>query len=142
MRTAGAEGTGAASLEVVILTPALVALLGLIVLAGRLALAGNSVEQAAEEAARSASISRTASGAHRDAENGAVRALAQQDLRCAEVDVVVDTSGFAVPVGRPAAVRASVTCVVRLSDLGLPGFPGSRTVTATAASPLDRYRER
>jgi hypothetical protein len=29
-----------------------------------------------------------------------------------------------------------------LADLALPGFPGSRTVTASAVSPLDTYRER
>jgi Flp pilus assembly protein TadG len=139
--TAGRE-EGAASLELVVLTPVLVLLLGLLVLAGRVALARTSIEQAADEAARSASIARTAGGARRAAENGAVRALAQQSLRCSRVDVTVDVGGFAVPVGQPARVRATVTCVVALGDLALPGFPGSRTVTATAVSPLDTYRER
>jgi Flp pilus assembly protein TadG len=133
---------GGASLEVVILTPVLVLLLGLLVLAGRVALARTSVEQAADEAARSASIARTASGARRAAEDGATRALAEQSLRCSRVDVAVDVDGFAVPVGQPARVRATVTCVVALADLALPGFPGSRTVTASAVSPLDTYRER
>ena len=133
---------GAASLEVVVLTPALVLLLGLLVLAGRVALARTSVEQAADEAARSASIARTAAGARRAAEDGAQRALSAQSLRCARVDVAVDVGGFAVPVGQPARVTATVTCVVALADLALPGFPGSRTVTATAVSPLDTYRER
>ena len=133
---------GAASLELVVLTPALVVLLGLLVLAGRVALAGTSVEQAADEAARSASIARSAGGARRAAEEGAQRALAQQNLRCSQVDVAVDVGGFTVPVGASAQVRATVTCVVALSDLGLSGVPGSRTVTATAVSPLDTYRER
>ena len=60
----------------------------------------------------------------------------------APVDVALDVAGFAVPVGLPAQVMATVTCVVALADLALPGFPGSRTVTATAVSPLDTYRER
>ena len=141
-RAAVRREAGAASLELVVVTPALVLLLGLLVLAGRVALAGSGVEQAAGEAARSASIARTAAGARRAAEQGAVRALGEQDLRCARVDVVVDVSGFGVPVGVPAHVRATVTCVVTLADLALPGFPGSRTVTATALSPLDTYRER
>jgi Flp pilus assembly protein TadG len=136
------DDRGAVSLEVVVLTPVLVLLLGLLVMAGRVALARTSVEQVADEAARSASIARTAAGARRAAEEGASRALAEQDLRCARVDVAVDAGGFAVPVGLPARVRATVTCVVALSDLALPGFPGSRTVTATAVSPLDTYRER
>jgi Flp pilus assembly protein TadG len=117
---------GSASLELVVLTPALVGLLGLLVLAGRLAVAGNTVEQAADEAARSASIARTVVGAHAAAQEGARRALAQRDLR----------------VGAPAQVRATLTCTVELSDLALPGFPGERVVTATAVSPLDTYRER
>jgi len=133
---------GAVTLEFVVVAPALLALLGLLVMAGRVAIASNSVESAADEAARSASISRTASGARAEAEDGARRSLAEQGLQCSSVEVDVDTAGFAVPVGLPAQVHATVTCVVRLSDLALPGFPGSRTVTATAVSPLDTYRER
>jgi Flp pilus assembly protein TadG len=133
---------GVATLEFVVLTPVLIALLGLLVMAGRVAIASNSVQAAADEAARSASISRTASRARSEAEAGARRSLARQDLRCATVRVDVDTGGFATPVGLPARVSATVTCVVQLADLALPGFPGSRTVTATAVSPLDTYRER
>jgi Flp pilus assembly protein TadG len=133
---------GVVTLEFVVLTPVLIALLGLLVMAGRVAIASNSVQAAADEAARSASISRTASAARSGAEAGARRSLARQDLRCATVRVEVDTGGFATPVGLPARVSATVTCVVQLADLALPGFPGSRTVTATAVSPLDTYRER
>jgi Flp pilus assembly protein TadG len=133
---------GAVTLEFVVVTPALLALLGLLVLAGRVAIASNSVEAAADEAARSASISRTAAGARSAAEDGARRSLAEQGLQCSTVRVDVDAAGFGVPVGLPAQVRATVICVVRLSDLALPGFPGSRTVSATAVSPLDTYRER
>ena len=133
---------GAVTLEFVVVAPALLALLGLLVMAGRVAIASNSVESAADEAARSASISRTAAGARAAAEDGARRSLAEQGLQCSSVQVAVNTSGFGVAVGLPAQVRATVTCVVQLSDLALPGFPGSRTVTATAVSPLDTYRER
>jgi Flp pilus assembly protein TadG len=141
-RRCGRDDRGAVTLEFVVVAPALLALLGLLVMAGRVAIASNSVESAANEAARSASISRSASGARGVAEDGARRSLAEQGLQCSSVQVDVDTAGFAVPVGLPAQVRATVTCVVRLSDLALPGFPGSRTVTATAVSPLDTYRER
>ncbi len=136
------DDRGAVTLEFVVVAPALLALLGLLVMAGRVAIASNSVESAADEAARTASISRTASGARAAAEDGARRSLAEQGLQCSSVQVGVDTAGFAVPVGLPAQVHATVTCVVQLSDLALPGFPGSRTVTATAVSPLDTYRER
>jgi Flp pilus assembly protein TadG len=136
------DDRGAVTLEFVVLAPALLGLLGLLIVAGRVAIASNSVEAAADEAARSASISRTAGGARAAAEEGARRSMGEQDLKCSVVSVDVDTSGFAVPVGVPAQVRATVTCDVRLADLALPGFPGSRTVTATAVSPLDTYRER
>lgn len=140
MRARGDRGS--VSLEFVVLAPAMLALVALLVVAGRVAIAGNSVEEAADEAARSASISRTAAGARAAAANGARRALAQQDLQCSLLSVDVDAGGFAVAVGRPAQVRATVTCVVRLADVAVPGFPGSRTVTATAVSPLDTYRGR
>jgi Flp pilus assembly protein TadG len=136
------DDRGSVTLEFVVLAPVLLALIGLLIMAGRVGIASNSVEAAADEAARSASISRTAAGARSAAQDGARRTLAAQDLRCSSVQVDVDTSGFAVPVGLPAQVRATVTCVVALGDLALPGFPGSRTVTATAVSPVDTYRER
>jgi Flp pilus assembly protein TadG len=138
----GRGDRGAVTLEFVVLAPVLLALIALLIVAGRVAIASNSVEAAADEAARSASISRTAAGARSAAQDGARRSLAQQDLRCSSVRVEVDTSGFGVAVGLPAQVRATVTCDVELGDLAVPGFPGSRTVTATAVSPLDTYRER
>jgi len=45
-------------------------------------------------------------------------------------------------VGTPATVTATVRCVVNLADLAVPGVPGARTVTATASSPVDTFRER
>jgi len=45
-------------------------------------------------------------------------------------------------VGTPAKISATVTCDVNLSDLFLPGVPGSKAITATMSSPLDTYRER
>jgi hypothetical protein len=37
-------------------------------------------------------------------------------------------------------VKVDVACVVRLSDIGLPGLPGNRTLTDEATSPLDPFR--
>jgi hypothetical protein len=39
-------------------------------------------------------------------------------------------------------VTATVTCKVEVADLAIPGLPGTRTITATASSPVDAYRER
>ena len=54
----------------------------------------------------------------------------------------VDTAGFTAPVGAPAQVTARVSCVVALADLAVPGLPGTKTLRASFASPLDSYRER
>ena len=130
------------SLELVVRAPALLLLVGLLAVAGRVTLAGGTVEQAALDAARTASVSRTPAAARSVALATATQTLSASGLTCTQVTVEVNTGGFAVPVGLPATVSATVRCPVRLGDLGLPGLPGSRTVTATATSPLDTYRER
>jgi Flp pilus assembly protein TadG len=115
---------------------------GLIVFAGRVAVANQAVGSAATEAARSASISRTQAQAADTARAAATQALSNQKVNCLRMTISVDTSGFGSPVGTPASVRATVTCVVNLSDLAVPGVPGTRTVSASMSSPLDTYRER
>lgn len=138
---AGGRDAGNAALELVVLAPVLIFVLGLVIAAGRTSTAQGAVDAAARDAARQASISLTPAAAQAAALSSASAALGQDDLRCAPV-VSVDTSQFSVPVGQPATVTATVTCNVRLSDLLVPGLPGSHTLTATFTSPLDPYRER
>lgn len=133
---------GSASIELAVLAPGLILFIGLMIVAGRVAMAGQSVAQAAGEAARTASIARTQPQANSTASASARSSLAQQGLQCSSTRVALDTSGFGRPVGTPATVTATVTCVVRLSDLAMPGLAGSRTMTSSASSPLDTYRER
>ena len=142
---------GNAALELVILTPVLLFLLGLVIAAGRTSIAQGSVQAAARDAARQASISRTPAAAQAAALASARLALSQDSLDCTPV-VKVETGGpgtgsaaqvgFGVPVGLPAQVTARVTCRVSLSDLLVPGMPGSKTLTATFTSPLDPFRAR
>lgn len=138
----GGRERGSATLEAVILAPALLALVALVVFGGRVVVAKQGVEAAAAQAARSASIARTAGAAQGLAEGAAAATLANQDLRCVASSVTVDTSGFAAPVGTQAQISATVTCTVDLADLLLAGAPGTRVVRATMTSPLDTYRER
>lgn len=133
---------GSVSLELVILAPGLLLVIGLLIYGGRLELAKQSIQSAASQAAREASIARTQPQANSTAAATATRSLAEQGLDCITSSVSVDTSGFASPAGTPATITAEVTCVLQLSDLSVPGLPGSKTVTATADSPLDTYRER
>ena len=133
---------GSAAVEVAIAAPLMMTIVMVAVAGGRIALAQGSVQQAASDAARSASISRTAGQANSAGTAAAGATLANQGLHCLSTRITVDTSGFARPVGTPAEVTATVTCTLELADLAVPGLPGSRVVTATMSSPLDNYRGR
>ena len=43
---------------------------------------------------------------------------------------------------RGANVTVRASCTVTMADLGIPGLPGSRTITAEATSAVDRFRTR
>ncbi len=133
---------GSATLELAILAPVLLVLLALVIAAGRIATSAGAIEAAARDAAREASLARDATTAQHRARSAATGTLSRQGLNCAALTVTLDTAGFAAPVGTSAEVNARVTCVVTLSDLGVPALPGSKTLRAQFASPLDRYRER
>ncbi len=133
---------GSAAIEAAIGVPAFMLFVGLIIFAGRSALAHQAVQTAAYDAARAASIARTVGAAQSDAHAAAATALANRGLRCASTSVSVDTSGLGAALGSYGSVIAQVTCRVDLSDLVVPGVPGSRTVTASMSSPVDAYRER
>ena len=136
------DDRGSMTLELVVWAPGLLLIITLLVVAGRVSSAKGAVEQAAVEAARSASIARSPSAASSQALAAARQSLTGQGLQCTDVTVTIDTSGFNTPPGRPATVTATVTCPVRLADLAIPGLPGTRTVTQTAVSSLDTFRER
>jgi Flp pilus assembly protein TadG len=134
---------GSAAIEAAVLAPAMLTLIGVAIVGGRIQVAGGAIETAAHDAARAASISRTADQARTAAHAAAHATLAQSGLHCARLTVTVDTSGFAIPVGQPATVAADVTCRLDFSDL-LPadGLPGSTTVHARFTSVLDTFRTR
>ncbi|GAB3769949.1 pilus assembly protein [Nocardioides ginsengisegetis] len=136
------DDRGSAAIEAVIGVPTFMLFVGLIILGGRTATAHQALESAAADGARSASLERTASDAARAAEQAARSSLANQQIHCARVDVEVDSSGFQTAVGRDASVSVSVTCRLDLSDLSIPGVPGTRTLHATVSSPIDTWRER
>lgn len=133
---------GSVTLELAVLAPVLLLFLAAVVAGGRLEIANQAVDGAARDASRQASISRDPSSARIGALEAARETLSAQGLHCARLDVLVDTAGFTVPVGRPSWVRVTVRCLVRLSDVAVPGLPGSWTVRASFTSPLDTYRQR
>ncbi len=135
------RGSAAPALELVIITPAIVLIILVGVAAGRTATGQSRVEQAAAAGARAASSQHTPTEAEAEARSVVTTSLRNQGIDCETDTITVDTTGLTAPLGTPAHVTVTVDCTVAWSDLAIPGWPGSHTVTATAASPLDPDRE-
>jgi Flp pilus assembly protein TadG len=132
----GARDRGSVVTETVLLTPLLVLLVLFVVLCGRLGSTANDVATAASDAARAASIELSPAAAVAAGESTAAAVLAERSVGCSSRSVVVSVGGLV----NGATVEVSVTCVVSLADLSGLGLPGSKTVTASAAEVVDRYR--
>ncbi|MEV4824535.1 TadE family protein [Micromonospora sp. NPDC049274] len=133
---------GSASIEMAVVAPAILALIAGTIIGGRLNLARQALEAAAYDAARTASLARTAAEANAQAQAAANSTLDAQGLSCTNLSVTVSAAGFGVPVGQPATVTATVSCTATLSDVALPGMPGAVPLAASFTSPLDTYRSR
>ncbi|WP_027342722.1 TadE family protein [Hamadaea tsunoensis] len=138
----GGRERGSVSIELAILTPAVLALFVCAVVVGRYSMSKQASDAAAFDAARTASLQRNGTTAAQQAEAAARASFTANRIRCRRLDVTVDTSGFKVAVGRPASVTVTVSCQVELKDVALPGVPGTTTLTSTFTSPLDTYRGR
>lgn len=132
---------GQVSAEMAILIPMLVIMISMIVAGGRIAQAKSAVSTAADAGARAASLERTAGQARSAASEVAQATLANNRLKCGG-QVTTDASGFSVPVGQPAQVSTTISCSVTLGDLFVPGLPGSWSLSASSAQPIDIYRGR
>ncbi|MFF4145124.1 TadE/TadG family type IV pilus assembly protein [Streptomyces sp. NPDC001698] len=133
---------GSAAIEAAIVLPVLIMFLCLAIAGGRIVTSGAKIDSAAEDAAREASIHRTAAAAQSAARSAAAESLNDQGITCASTSVHINTGGLSVPVGQVGTVTVTVTCTVNLSDLLLPGVPGAKTLTSTATSIVDAYRMR
>jgi len=132
---------GSAAVEIVLLAPMLGALVLVVIFGGRLALARQTVQAAAADAARAASIARSADEAKRSATRIAEATMSNKGVTCATSSVEVDTSGFQQPPGTPATTSVTIACDVATADLSLP-LPGTTRVSATSSSELDVFRSR
>ena len=127
---------GSASLELVLLTPLLLALLLLVVLGGRYAQARADVDSAARDAARAGSLERSSAAAADAATEAAERRLAARDIVCTDLVVDLGDTDF-----RPGGeVKVTVSCAVDLSDLTGLGVPSSVTFDSTFSEPIDVFR--
>ena len=113
-----------------------------IIFGGRTATTHEALQSAAADAARSASLARDADVARAAAREAATASITNQKIGCSAIDVAVDTSDFDKQPGVPGSVNVTVSCRLDLSDLAVPGVPGSRVMRATMSSPLDTWRER
>ena len=133
---------GSAAVEITMVIPGLLITLGLLIVGGRIWFAHTTVNEAANSAARAASLARSAAEAAIVGRNAADQSLSTNGLRCASTTIEVNTAGFGVPVGSPATITTSIDCRIAFADLLLPRIPGGVDVTASGASALDTYRSR
>lgn len=138
--TGAVRDRGAVALEAAVILPAVLLLAALTAASWRLWQTRGDVHSAAEAAARAVSVS---AGPAQGVAAGRQVALADlTGTRCAAPAIGVDPSGLAVPAGEPGRVGVRVACTVPMSDLLLPGLPGSFHVSASAEAPVDSHRER
>jgi Flp pilus assembly protein TadG len=135
-RLTASGDAGSSTAEAALVAPLLVAVLLFVVLCGRLVSAQMDLDAAASAAARAASLTRSDSAARAEADRTARETLAARGVTCQQVAVSVSTGGLQ-PGG---AVTVTVSCTVPLADLALLSVPGSRTVQASATSPIDVWR--
>lgn len=137
-----ARQRGSVSVELAILTPLFLLLMATATMFGRTAIAANAIDVAAHDAARAASISRTAVAADANARAAATESLSQQGLQCIggpQIDPdVSDFNQGGVDLG---FVIVTIACDVSLTDIAIPGVPSHRLVTTTFVSPIDIFRE-
>jgi Flp pilus assembly protein TadG len=133
---------GSAAVEAAVGVPAFVLFVGLIIYGGRTATTHQSLESAAADAARTASIARDPQAAQADARQAAVTSISNEQIGCHDISVAVDKSVLKKRPGQSGQVTVRLSCRLDLSDLAVPGVPGSKVLSATMSSPIDTWRER
>ncbi|MDH2413238.1 TadE/TadG family type IV pilus assembly protein [Nocardioides sp. CER19] len=134
---------GSLALEMVMIAPALLLLLGLIYAYGRVGQVNGVMESGARDAARSATLARSMQEARDRAEQVVDDALRAAPPTCRDHPTVTVSGGDPahpdafVPGG---VIRVAVSCTYDISDLGLPGAPGTLTSRSSFTSMLDPHR--
>ncbi len=128
---------GSASAEFVILTPLLVAIIGIFFFAGRVVLAQQDVNDAARTALDAAVTANDSASATYLAGVTTLLVLRPDQQLCEQIDAVTDTANFAAG----GTVTVDVSCVVGLPDLAFTGLPSSLMLSATRGATIEPYRE-
>lgn len=136
-RRRDAAERGSSVVGLVILTPIMAMLLFFVVAAGRLGVIESKLTSAARNAARAASQTQSVSTAQAVATTTAEATLDHLRTGCHGGPTV---RVLELDLGPGGQVHIQVSCVVKLTDLTVPGMPGSRTVSADSVSAVDRFR--
>ena len=124
------------SLELVVLTPSLIACILTIAAGARYVDASGQTSSAAYAAARAASLTSNQLAAVSAGRDAAARSLGDRGRACSRLTVTVEAGEF-----RPGGeVRATVTCVADLADVTGFGLPGSKAFMSTAVVPIEEHR--
>lgn len=140
-RTRHGDERGSASLELVIVVPAVVAVIALLTAGWRLWSVRSQVREAAAAGARAATLARSGAEAEQAASAAIDADLGTVGSSCTGPTVGIDVSAFSAPPGQGGDVGVDVTCEVPFTDLLIP-MPGALTVEGRAGSRLDSFRER
>ena len=98
---------GSVAIEAAIGVPAFGLFVVMIILGGRVESAKQSVDAAAYEAARAASIERTQSEAITSGKSAATSSLHDQGLQCTTTNITINAAAFNAPLGTTAHVTAT-----------------------------------
>ena len=140
-RTRHGDERGSASLELVIVVPAVVAVIALLTAGWRLWSVRSQVREAAAAGARAATLARNGAEAEQAASAAIDADLETVGSSCTGPTVGIDVSAVSAPPGQGGDVGVDVTCEVPFTDLLIP-MPGALTVEGHAGSRLDSFRER
>ena len=132
----------AASIEAAILLPVLILFVGLLVTSARIALAQQSLGAIASHAARAATLERSAAAGHGAARSAVQEGLAEHGVACLSSHVEVAAGALSASIATQGNVTVTISCTVPLNEVSIPGMPGSHQLSATAVSPVDRFRQR
>ena len=144
------DDAGAVAVELTLLAPLFVLLLLFVVAVGRVTSARITVADLARHAARTLTVDPAGPSTDR-ARQAVLDEENRNGLTCGSLTVTTDpptalASGFTDPTASPATtppgggVTVRVSCTVTLGDLTGLALPSTVVLTATATSPLDRYR--
>ena len=127
---------GSLAVEMAMIAPGLLLIFGLIFAYGRAAGVNGTLESGTRDGARSATMARSYDEAVTMATAAVAQAIVGTPQACqSSLDVVV-SQNF-----RPGeAITVTATCTYGISDIGLPGAPGSITPASSFTSMLDPYR--